>query len=645
MAGKPLFEYSPLDESRGEIRLLLYSPNVDNVEIPCKLIHCSINDAPSYMALSYTWGPPQPAHQIFVNEKRFSVRSNLWHFLNSLPRLRNYSEGCSTDATRRPETDNINAHEHVFWVDAVCINQDDVAERNLQVPRMKQIYENAESTLIWLGGDAPGSPARQISNIAFRFLGEVTRRGHRDSHELRRWINFDRGSEGTSRPESSRLWKSRWQAFDALCRHEYWTRTWIIQEVLLAKTVVLCGSEMMQPWSSFEALCRALDERPRPPLGYSTRVEGAVGKAESIPLQLVNDRIHRSVSSNRQLRRLLEAYSSSRSTITHDKIYGLLGLAEKSSDIQVDYSKDCLDLYLDTLEHVKPFRGTLGFCRLLAGRLNVALEYAELNNRARKRQMDGKSYFVRAAALCYGKVLDASFEWDRGVLTLRMRKLWNQTWHQNYPGTSQCHLGRAEVALRKLNTSVNFEESECLLGKSFAWLSRDKEADEGDLKMLTTRQRPLDISAESDAVGVQAPSTKAILCQGGLIGRAPLRAEVGDLVCRLDAADVWLLVRLDQYGLKIVGQVSIAMVHSTSQLKLSEPFSVAPGKGDVGSPLSSVPDTSFYLEPGVLLYLSQLSQIPISGFTKGSEVTESWLPDSTHHTNKVGRREDIPPYF
>src|SRR4051794_36942307 len=53
-----------------------------NVEIPCKLIHCPINDAPSYMALSYTWGPHQPAHQILVNEKRFSVRSNLWHFLN-----------------------------------------------------------------------------------------------------------------------------------------------------------------------------------------------------------------------------------------------------------------------------------------------------------------------------------------------------------------------------------------------------------------------------------------------------------------------------------------------------------------------------------------------------------------------------------
>jgi hypothetical protein len=160
---------------------------------------------------------------------------------------------------------------------------------------------------------------------------------------------IDRGSEGKSRRESSRLWKSRWEAFDALCHHEYWTRTWIIQEVLLAKTVVLCGNEMMQPWSSFEALCRALDERPRPPLGHS-QAEGAV---ESIPLQLVNDRIHLSVSSNRQLRRLLEAYSSSRSTITHDKIYGLLGLAEKSSDIQVDYSKDCLDLYLDTL----------GFCR------------------------------------------------------------------------------------------------------------------------------------------------------------------------------------------------------------------------------------------------------------------------------------------
>jgi hypothetical protein len=608
MADNPVFEYEPLDLAKGEIRLLLYSPDIDDVEIKCKLVRYSIDDCPSYRALSYTWGPSQPIHHILVNGKQFSVRSNLWHFFNSLARLKDYSEGPSMDATRPPETDSVTAHENVLWIDAVCISQADIAERNRQVPRMKQIYQYAESVLIWLGAGAHDSRARQLSDTAFRFLGEVTRRGHLDIYNLRRWVKFDRDFERQSLPESGRFWESRWTAFDALCRHEYWTRTWIIQEVLLATRVVLCGNEMMQPWGSFEAICRALAERPQAPLGHSKREGAAIRKAGSIPLQLVNDRLHRSVTNNRRLRTLLEAYSSSSSTVTHDKVYGLLGLAGKSSDLKVDYSKDYLDLYLDTLNHVKPFRGTLGFCQLLASRLNVPHECLEQNNRARIRQAGGNSFFVRAAAWFYGKILDASFEWDRGVLTLPMRKLWNKTWHEQYPDARQCHLGRAKIALRKLDRSVTFEGANCSFGKSFALQLKDEDTDEErEPEISTALQRALEVSAQKDAVDVHATGTKAILCQKGLIGRAPGSAEVGDLLCRLDAADIWLLVRPDQCGFSIVGQVSMAMTQATGKTKLVEPLSIASGKGELAIHLPSVPDFSFHLEHGVLFYLSQLS--------------------------------------
>jgi hypothetical protein len=222
-----------------------------------------------------------------------------------------------------------------------------------------------------------------------------------------------------------------------------------------------------------------------------------------------------------------------------------------------------------------------------------------------KRQVDGKSYFVRAAAWCYGKVLDASFEWDRGVLTLPMRKLWNQTWLKHYPGAGQCHLGRAEVGLRQLDTSTTFEVANCSFGKSFALLSKDEETDECDLKTPTVAQRPLGISAESDGVDVHKSGTRAILCQSGLVGRAPLTAEVGDLLCRFDAANIWLLVRPDQHHSNILGQVSVAMVESNIKSKPAEPLSVAPGKGDPWNHLPSVPNFSFYLEPGILFYLSR----------------------------------------
>lgn len=38
-----------------------------------------------------------------------------------------------------------------LWIDAVCINQDDVRERNAQVSIMHHIYEKSVGSLIWLG--------------------------------------------------------------------------------------------------------------------------------------------------------------------------------------------------------------------------------------------------------------------------------------------------------------------------------------------------------------------------------------------------------------------------------------------------------------------------------------------------------------
>lgn len=59
-----------------------------------------------------------------------SVTPNLKH---ALQRLRNGTE------------------ELVLWVDAICINQDDIPERNVQTANMRAIYQGSESVAVWLG--------------------------------------------------------------------------------------------------------------------------------------------------------------------------------------------------------------------------------------------------------------------------------------------------------------------------------------------------------------------------------------------------------------------------------------------------------------------------------------------------------------
>ncbi|KAK5163904.1 uncharacterized protein LTR77_010298 [Saxophila tyrrhenica] len=133
--------------ANNEIRLLLLRPSPDpTAPIECDPETRSLNgDGPAYEALSYTWGPPYPSHDdadivfscyneqpraITLRGQEVGVKSNLY---DCLLRFR------SKETTR------------VLWVDALCINQQDLEERAQQVSIMSEVYKQCTSALIWLG--------------------------------------------------------------------------------------------------------------------------------------------------------------------------------------------------------------------------------------------------------------------------------------------------------------------------------------------------------------------------------------------------------------------------------------------------------------------------------------------------------------
>jgi hypothetical protein len=136
------YHYSSLSPGAYSIRLLRLMPNNPNspekTEIHCELFEYSLQDVGTsnhlYEALSYTWGGDKKPCSITVGEQNLNVTQNLHA---ALLRLR----GCSL--------------ERIIWVDAICINQDDLTERGQQVQRMAQIYSKAARVLVWLGETAP----------------------------------------------------------------------------------------------------------------------------------------------------------------------------------------------------------------------------------------------------------------------------------------------------------------------------------------------------------------------------------------------------------------------------------------------------------------------------------------------------------
>ena len=165
------YQYRPLDASKHEVRLLSLDPSPNAKEpITGTILHVSLDSLPgpqttprsafgatraaaySYTALSYAWGDPWApgGADTLVAGGALRVTANLAAALRRL---------CGSEATPA---------RSLWWVDALCINQADVAERNAQVALMRRIYASAARVQVWLGGDADGSGAAMglVRNLA-----------------------------------------------------------------------------------------------------------------------------------------------------------------------------------------------------------------------------------------------------------------------------------------------------------------------------------------------------------------------------------------------------------------------------------------------------------------------------------------------
>jgi hypothetical protein len=110
-----------------------------------------------------------------------------------------------------------------FWIDAICIDQENISERNHQVNLMKYIYSQAKRVIVWLGTsreDVQDDIKAALDYLLAWKKADTAERAHQLSH--------------------SELQDSLLRMFN----RPYWSRLWIIQEVLLAKDIVVfdrCG--------------------------------------------------------------------------------------------------------------------------------------------------------------------------------------------------------------------------------------------------------------------------------------------------------------------------------------------------------------------------------------------------------------------
>ena len=289
--------YAALDANRREIRLLELAPAASDDDLSIELHITSLDqELPGYYALSYAWGQEVSPRTASIGGCNRSIGNNL----DSA--LRHIRSGLD-----RPL---------LMWVDAICINQQDLDERSSQVLLMKDIYSMAERVLIWLGPEQPGD-ARAVA-----------------------WIRNE------EIPESTDQILHHIYSIESICRRQWFGRVWVAQELALSqRDPTMYLGTITIPWSVFDQYIRQLKNRLPSSLDSHLSMFGLM-QATTPVTRLGRVRAFRTTSLNLQIYRS----AASLATDSRDKVYGLLGLCVFTPSQPVvtpDYTKTTQQVFAE----------------------------------------------------------------------------------------------------------------------------------------------------------------------------------------------------------------------------------------------------------------------------------------------------------
>ncbi|KAJ9621331.1 hypothetical protein H2203_007383 [Taxawa tesnikishii (nom. ined.)] len=254
----------------------------------CDLQRTQIDGHIEYEALSYCWGNPSVTVSVLVNGVSLQVTKNLAAALRAL---------------------RSNSEARILWIDAICINQDDLAEKNSQVPLMGKIYTNSSRTIVWLGES--------------------------DTESRRAFDLIQKGTRYYSK------------SINPVLRNPWFRRIWIVQEVALAPSVIIqCGRHIAE-WN------KLIKAASVPGNDIGTMFNPAEAGSKHLHpsfYPMILDSTRNRVRERRwfPLREALRAFQPFDATKPVDKIFGIMGLIDDPDLIRVDYDRTVQQVYHET---------------------------------------------------------------------------------------------------------------------------------------------------------------------------------------------------------------------------------------------------------------------------------------------------------
>ena len=294
------------------IRLLHINKEFEELQI----IHTGFDISPDFTAVSYAWNGETPDQPILIDGHILKVVRS---FRTALPQL-----------IKAAKTEYI-------WADGVCINQDDVEEKVIQIPLMNKIYTTCCEGLVWLG---ESTPQAEIAIDAIPRINCLL-------EQYDAWKVWEMEGIGIANPAISD--SDLWRGFADIFSRSWFKRVWTFQEGILPPDVkLLCGGKVV----AFDYLAPLAG----PLLNHFTCLQHlGLFRNEPFVGYLKTVRIHKFRGTDSRFQNCLGTLQMLyftrpwSSTDPLDKIYGLLGLTDHSftNSLVVDYSKSITEVSIE----------------------------------------------------------------------------------------------------------------------------------------------------------------------------------------------------------------------------------------------------------------------------------------------------------
>ncbi|KAK6860055.1 hypothetical protein PG995_003691 [Apiospora arundinis] len=360
--------YRPLDYSSKQIRLISIASGSFDDPLVCTLKrHTTPIEEQEFEALSYCWGDLQDTVTITLRHDHTGLPNPDLERRGDDEQTFNITKSLNLALRHLRRQDR----ERVIWIDALCINQGSIRERNYAIPFMVDVYRYASSVVVFLGEENKTKNFPRIWQLMAmlrstieKALPEAGMSGPlTPQHDIQGFVDCLTLGSKDGKPESENLFRVHLSlAAEDFFEFPWFQRVWVVQEVMNAKrAIVYCGGQEREWIDILVFFCTAVKNSR----SYAGALSGNLDLRDRLPpflwtrllaAQRGQHQKEGDIPSPPRLP-LLEVLTRGRAfaaTDPRDKIFALLSFGEETQNIEAlpsrlkpDYAKSSSDVWKD----------------------------------------------------------------------------------------------------------------------------------------------------------------------------------------------------------------------------------------------------------------------------------------------------------